>query len=130
MMQTEICKPDETGKIQEKRKRETIRIHRVGTLTCGVTFIIYGVLFLVRLVLPVLNYTIIFRMWPVVLILLGTEILLGTVRKDQEKSTFTYDFPAVLLIICMLFLTMILALVDYGLTTGHIIWQEGYYYGI
>ncbi len=130
MMEPESSKPDETGKRKEKTTQVCIRTHRVGTVTCGATFILYGIMFLVRLALPEINYTFIFRMWPVVLILLGGEILAGTVRKDQEKDVFVYDFPAVLLIIGMLFLTMLLALFDYGLATGRIIWQEGCYYGI
>lgn len=123
-------KMEENGKMQEKERLKPVHMRRVGTVTCGLTLILYGILFLVHTVAPKLNYTIIFRMWPVILILLGAEILFGAVRGEKEKNTFIYDFPAVLLIIVMAFFVMIMALVDYGLTTGHIIWQEGYYYGI
>jgi len=99
------------------------RTHRVGTITCGLVLILYGVLFLVRMALPSLDYRLIFECWPVVLIFLGVEILLGCIGKDAKNRKFKYDFGSVLIIMVMMFFSMIMAAVDYGM------WYGGYYYG-
>lgn len=90
------------------------RTHRVGTITCGCMFVLYGVLFLLRMILPQLNYRILFDLWPVVLISLGVEILAGSTRKNQEEQRIIYDFPAVLLVMFLTFFTVIMAALDYG----------------
>ncbi|MDE5866233.1 MAG: hypothetical protein K2H31_06510 [Lachnospiraceae bacterium] len=92
---------------------ENCRTHRVGTVTCGLVLILYGILFLVRLALPALDYRIIMELWPIVLVMLGVEILISSVGKNQDKQKFVYDFPAVLIIIVMLLFTMIMAVADF-----------------
>jgi hypothetical protein len=99
------------------------RTHRVGTVTCGLVLILYGILFLVRMALPAINYRLIFDCWPIVLIFLGVEILLGCIGKNAEKTNFKYDFGSVLIILLMMLFSMIMAAVDYGM------WYGGYYYG-
>lgn len=98
------------------------RIHRVGTVTCGLVLILYGILFLVHMALPSLDYRLIFDCWPIILIFLGVEILLGCVGKNAEKRKFKYDFGSVLIILIMMLFSMIMAAVDYGM------WYGGYYY--
>lgn len=100
-----------------------MRTHRVGTITCGLVLILYGILFLLRWALPFLNYSMIFELWPVVLILLGLEILIGCTGRRSEKRNFKYDFGSVLIILVMMGFSMIMAAVDYGMYYG------GYYYG-
>lgn len=90
------------------------RTHRVGTITCGFMFVLYGVLFLLRMILPQLNYRILFDLWPVVLISLGVEILAGSTRKNQESRRIVYDFPAVLLVMFLTFFAVIMAALEYG----------------
>lgn len=119
----------ENGKSMEmtgtKRPEEepVRRTHRVGAVTCGLVLILYGIMFLVRMALPSINYRLIFECWPVVLIFLGVEILLGCIGKNAEKRNFKYDFGSVLIILLMLLFSMIMAAVDYGM------WYGGYYYG-
>ena len=52
---------------------ETVRTHRVGSITTGFAFIAFGVLFLLHLFLSVISYDVIFKLWP--LILIGHQIL-------------------------------------------------------
>lgn len=108
-----------------KRPEEELagRTHRVGTVTCGLVLILYGVLFLVRMALPSLSYRLIFDCWPIILIFLGVEILLGCIGKNAENRKFKYDFGSVLIILIMMLFAMIMAAVDYGM------WYGGYYYG-
>ena len=94
---------------QVQGRRETYRTHRVGTVTCGLVLILYGVLFLLQTILSLLDYWVIFRLWPIILIFLGVEILLSCIGEKQEKQKFIYDFTSVLLIVAMLFLAMVMA---------------------
>lgn len=113
----------ETTGTKVPEKEQAGRTHRVGTVTCGLVLILYGILFLVHMVLPAVNYSLIFDCWPIVLIFLGVEILLGCAGKNAEKRNFKYDFGSVLIILLMMLFSMIMAAVDYGM------WYGGYYYG-
>lgn len=96
----------------ENNENPVCRTHRVGTITCGLMLTLYGILFLLHMAVPTLNYWIIFRLWPVVFIMLGVEILISSVGKNQDKRKFVYDFPAVLVIIIMMLFAMIMAAVE------------------
>ena len=93
----------ETTGTKVPEKEPAGRTHRVGTVTCGLVLI--------------------FDCWPIVLIFLGVEILLGCAGKNAEKRNFKYDFGSVLIILLMMLFSMIMAAVDYGM------WYGGYYYG-
>lgn len=111
---------EQMGSVNEQKNGPQVnyRTHRVGTVTCGLVLVLYGVLFLLRMAVPALNYEIIFDLWPVTLIILGVEILLSSMGKNQEKQKFVYDFPAVLIIIMMLFFAMIMAVMDFAIRNG------------
>lgn len=102
------------------KNRENIRTHRVGTITCGITLVLYGILFLVRMFYPSVNYKVIFDLWPLILVFLGIEILLSCTKKNQEEQKFVYDLPAFLIVIAMMFFSLIMAAVDYGMRYGGI----------
>lgn len=69
---------------------------RIGTFTLGMCLLVFGVLFLVHLFFPVINYTMIFHVWPIIFILLGGEILYFSTT--APKKHFHYDFAAILII--------------------------------
>ena len=48
---------------------------RVGTFTFGISLILFGVLFLIKTIFKSFNYAFIFHMWPIMLIMLGGEII-------------------------------------------------------
>lgn len=89
------------------------QIRRVGSVTFGITLICYGVLFLVRIFVPVLQYHIIFQCWPVVFILLGVEILVENHKSRAQEQKIIYDYAAILMLAAMLFFAMIMAVIDY-----------------
>lgn len=99
------------------------RIRRVGSVTFGLTLILFGVLFLVNIMLPTLHYEMIFRLWPVVFIFLGIEILVENHRTNAEKCRFVYDFPAIIMLVLLLLFAMMMAAVDYAFT-----YQNLYYW--
>ena len=77
---------------------EEIRVHRVGTLTAGISMVGFGIMFVVRNFVDAISYTAICRCWPVILILLGLEILFYNVRGKK----LVYDKAAVFIIVMMM----------------------------
>lgn len=103
------------------------RTHRVGTVTCGLMFIVYGILFLLHTIMPKFSYGILFDLWPLILISLGVEILVSCTRKNQEERKIVYDFPAVLLVMFLVLFVVIMAAADFGLRVSHG-WNLGHLY--
>jgi len=99
----------ETGNTPVKREQ---RSRRVGSVTFGLTLILFGVLFLVHIVAPSLHYEMIFELWPVVFVLLGIEILVENHRSNALNCRFIYDFPAIIMLLMLLLFAMVMAAVD------------------
>lgn len=103
----------------EQQRTGTVKVRRVGSVTLGLTLICYGILFLLHIFMPELEYSAIFRLWPVVFILLGGEILIENhADRRGDKYRFVYDFPAVLMLGAMLFFAMVMAVVDLAMAHG------------
>jgi hypothetical protein len=101
----------------------TMRSRRVGTLTLGVSLIGAGLLFAAHLFVPgILTYYYIFRLWPVILVLLGAEVLAANIRNRDEK--IIYDGWAMFIMILVMCLAGTMAgcqiLLDHGITQGYI----------
>lgn len=79
-----------------------VRTHRVGSITAGLSMIVFGVLFILHLFIGSLDYTLIFRLWPLMIIGLGLELLIS----NYKSETVVYDKPAVTL----LFITTLFAM--------------------
>ena len=105
-----------------KEEPETIKTRRVGSVTFGLTLIMFGVLFLVHMAAPSLNYEMIFNCWPMVFVLLGIEILVENHKSNASGYKFVYDFPAILMLILMLCFAMVMAAVDINMTYYPDIW--------
>lgn len=102
-----------------KTNRGEHRGRRVGTLTLGVTLVVMGVLFLLRLIgLSWLNPELIFRCWPVILILLGGEVLLSYLINKEEK--ICYDGWGIFLVFMMMGFAATMAALDLLFTYGRI----------
>lgn len=99
--------------LQEKDKyweeSGAVRTRRVGSVTFGLTLILFGVLFLLHIVIPALHYEMIFQFWPVVFVLLGIEILVENRRSNEKQYRFIYDFPAILMLVILLLFAMVMA---------------------
>ena len=87
---------------------EAVRIHRVGTITAGLALIASGVLFAIHTFLNAISYKMIFKMWPVILIGLGLEILAA----NFSKESIVYDKAAVVLMFLVVFFAMGMACAD------------------
>lgn len=80
------------------------RGRRVGTLTAGLILIVFGLLFIARLIFPLLNYSVILSLWPLILVLLGTEIIVAYIVNKDDK--IKYDGGAIALIIILAIFAM------------------------
>ena len=89
----------------EPREQTSARpARRVGTFTFGVTLVVFGLWMLAQLFLPELDLTWCLKLSPLILVLLGVEVLLAA-RKD---SAVKYDWVGMLL--CCLIVCTALAL--------------------
>lgn len=86
-----------------------MRKHRIGSITSGGVLILFGILFLLQFALPVISYAFIFRIWPVILIALGVEILYANLKTEEE---FVYDWAAVFMTMLVAFFAMAMAGMD------------------
>jgi hypothetical protein len=94
----------------------------MGAVTFGSILIMLGGVFLLDVVLPQIDMRIVVQFWPVALIMLGIEVLLGNRRKVyevvgddgrvMEQCKVIYDIVAIVMMFCILLFTMVLAWVD------------------
>lgn len=94
----------------DEKTNSRIRIHRVGTVTFGLTLVVLGLVLLLHIVFPVLNYEVIFRMWPLIFVSLGLEVLVSS-RKPEEQ--IRYDGAAIILMVLLVFFAMGMAGMDW-----------------
>jgi len=81
-----------------------IKGRRVGTLTGGIVLVVFGVMFLLRLVNVNINILLIASLWPLILVGVGIEIILAYIINKEEKMQ--YDFGAIILVIILVFFAM------------------------
>ncbi|WP_099468511.1 LiaI-LiaF-like domain-containing protein [Konateibacter massiliensis] len=87
-----------------------MRTHRIGSITFGLVLILFGILFLIHMMVPALKYEIIYKLWPIILIMLGSEVLAANRKSSYEK--FVYDKGAIILMILICFFSMTMASVE------------------
>ena len=95
------------------QEKQIIHIHRVGSVTFGLVLVVMGVLCLLRLIFPLLDYELIFRLWPVVFICLGVEVLISSRRPERRV---VYDGAAIFLLILLILFAMRMAGMDWIFT--------------
>ena len=78
----------------ENREQTPVRpARRVGTFTFGVTLVVFGLWILAALLLPELDLLWVLKLSPLVLVLLGIEVLLAA----RKNSAIKYDWVGMLL---------------------------------
>lgn len=85
----------------------TYRSHRVGSITAGLSMVGIGVMFILHLFFDLMDYQMMFSFWPVMLILLGLELLFSNFFKK-----IVYDKAAIFLLILMTLFSMGMAVAD------------------
>lgn len=90
------------------------RTRRVGSLTCGIAMIGFGVLFLLNTLFGLIDYTKIFSLWPLLLICMGGEMLISNLKySDTERFTLVYDKGAIVLTILVTIFAVGMGITDY-----------------
>lgn len=102
-----------------------MRTRRVGSITCGSLLIIFGMLFLGHMIFPSLSLVVIMKLWPVILIALGIEMLAANLKKTtQETENIKYDKGAIFItFLLMVFSTgmgIIQLCMEYGMQHGYV----------
>ncbi|MDY2627549.1 MAG: DUF5668 domain-containing protein [Lachnospiraceae bacterium] len=91
-----------------------MKIRRVGSITCGISLVIFGVLFLLSSFTDQLDYSLILRFWPVILIGLGLEMLAAACRNlHSEICTLKYDKGAIFIMITLMFFACGMGLAEF-----------------
>lgn len=109
--------------MEKQAEISMIRKHRVGTITLGIGMIGIGSLFLGHMIFPLISYAWVYKVWPVILIILGIEILLANSNKQKE---FIYDKTAIVLIALLVLFAIFLAIIGYGIESG-MTYENGIY---
>ena len=91
-----------------------IKGRRVGTFTSGIVLVMVGTIFLLRLIFPSISYLFIASLWPLVLILLGVEIIIAYAINKEE--IMKYDFGGVIILIMLSFFSMGMGCMEYVIT--------------
>ena len=64
----------------------TKRTHRIGSISCGIALILFGILFLVHMFYPPLSLRTIMKLWPLVLIALGSEMVAANRNREEGRE--------------------------------------------
>ena len=94
--------------METANNRVTCRIHRVGTVTAGASMVVFGILLLIHSIFDIIDYQMVFSLWPLILIGLGIELLLS----NFWEKRIVYDKGAVVLLIIMIFFSFGMAVAD------------------
>lgn len=87
------------------------RTHRVGTLTLGLSLIVFGGLFLAHVFTPNVDYTLIWALWPLILIFLGLEVLISRLFGGEEP--LKYDVGGILLTVLLTLFAMAMGVAQF-----------------
>lgn len=118
----EIQDKDVDSMMKPKEDAGGERTRRVGSVTFGLTLILFGILFLVHTMAPSFDYEVIFQFWPAIFILLGVEILVENHKSNALNCKFIYDFPAIIMLILMLLFAMVMAAAEFSMRYYQDIW--------
>ena len=105
-----------------------MKSRKIGVLTLGVSLVAFGLLFLLRVFVPGWSYLTVVKFWPLVLILLGGEVLLSAFlpRKEGEPPA-RLDAWSVILLFVMLFLACGLAAAQFALEQMPVWIERGFW---
>jgi len=83
-----------------------MKIKRVGTISMGVMLIAFGVILFLSLINKFSALNMVLKMWPVVLILIGLEVLWYRYASKDEGVVIKYDLFSIFLIFIILILNI------------------------
>lgn len=90
-----------------------MKIKRVGSITCGLTFLAFGILFLLHSLFQMISLDLIFKLWPFILISMGVEMIISNIRSRNEELKFIYDKGAIALLFTLTFFSIGMGLTEF-----------------
>ena len=99
----------------------TYRTHRVGSITSGMSMIVFGALLLCHSLFDMVDYRFVFSLWPIILIGLGIELLLSNI---WEKK-IVYDKGSIVLMFLMALFAIGMAVTDVSLKAAEMYMMNG-----
>jgi hypothetical protein len=87
-------------------RRMMMKIKRVGTISMGVMLIAFGVILFLSLINKFSALNMVLKMWPVILILIGLEVLWYRYASKDEGVVIKYDLFSIFLIFIILILNI------------------------
>ena len=99
-----------------------MRVRKIGTATLGIVLVLFGFLFLVHTFWQGLDYMMIMKCWPLILISLGVETLLS-IKQHTDEVKWVYDKAAVVLLFVLSLFAMMMAAAQFMLEIGMIHFQ-------
>ena len=76
--------------------------------------ILFGSLFLVHMFLPALSLEVIMKLWPLILIALGCEMLISNVRRgENEEEVLKYDKGAIFLVFLLSCFSAVMGMIEF-----------------
>lgn len=91
-----------------QENKNVVRVHRVGSITAGLSMVVWGIMFILHEMSIIADIDLVLKLWPLILVGLGIEILWYNAR---EKN-IVYDKGAVFLMVIMTCFSMIMAFAD------------------
>lgn len=97
-----------------------MKTRRVGSITCGILLIGFGILFLLHMLVPAVTYLFIFRLWPLILIVLGVEMMISNIR--LKETVLKYDMGAIFLVLLLALFAMGMGIVEFCIDHAPVYW--------
>lgn len=91
-----------------------MKTKRVGSVTLGICLVVFGVMFLLSAFISNLNYLLVIKFWPVVLISLGIEMLVYAFSKNNDNVKL--DVPACILTCTLMLFSLCMAAAEYAVS--------------
>ena len=89
-----------------------MKVKRVGTVTFGLSLISIGALFIVNIFVSSFSVWEALKFWPVILVMLGIEILASLALGNRKNTQFKFDWVSMLLTVFMVLFSMSMAFAD------------------
>jgi len=93
-----------------------MKINRVGTITMAIILIALGVIIFIAQISGTTAIDLIMKLWPLMLILLGSEILYYRFISKDKDTVIKYDILSIFLVMIILFTNLgLYTLVEIGI---------------
>lgn len=87
-----------------------MKTRRVGTFTTGIALVLFGVMLGISAFVQSIDLSIIFKLWPFVVLSFGVEVLVFAFLNKEDK--FRYDGASIFLLVFVVLSSMGMAIVE------------------